>query len=532
MTVKTISVWFLTAGAVCAEWSDIKPGDFRPLTRLPWESDSATLDSVINDIFLETNVDIRYAVLSEYLHRIPVGNFAKAFDLSLAREGVESPDNLVALILFNWAMRDPEAAWAKTQTLFKTVGIEEGWLAFDGWERQPEIFAVDLPFLRQSAFRLSRDTLLALPAGLQESALPPSERVRLMKAFLEAWFEVFDTWPGGGKPGGRFQEGHDDFGASEWGRHPIIEAFHRDPSPLISSNTGGHRGARAADEIQWRCWLAKKPDEYEKVFQSIAGTTWRAERWPLSDSLPETQATISIELLLVWRQADKPAMIQWAQRNDHAEHLQAVTTARCILMREVGPELRDQWIRELLAGDNVGENMRELAAWHPRLALESAVLVDEDSALQDLVDGIGYGPWDGYPWNTSHSGFKYLFEHEFQHASDHIQRRLLEELDATCFMEQWGSLDIPSAAKFGARLLPRLPARKLSDLTAFFEGNDDLADDGGVLDRTFCALTIWAITRPEDMRAWIEKDCPPEFKESLRVFWGKVSSSAQESLRK
>jgi hypothetical protein len=40
-------------------------------------------------------------------------------------------------------------------------------------------------------------------------------------------------------------------------------------------------------------------------------------------------------------------------------------------------------------------------------------------------------------------------------------------------------------------------------LIQFFTGKDVYPAEDGVIDRTFCALRVWAVVRPEEMRMWI-----------------------------
>ena len=48
-----------------AQRNALKPSDFEPLTSLPWKGPGTTLESVLDAIFREPNLAIRYPVLAE-----------------------------------------------------------------------------------------------------------------------------------------------------------------------------------------------------------------------------------------------------------------------------------------------------------------------------------------------------------------------------------------------------------------------------------------------------------------------------------
>ena len=64
LLVPLFAVW---TGDAIAQRNQLRPGDFEPLTELPWESPGATPERVLDRIFREPNPTIRYPVLAEYL---------------------------------------------------------------------------------------------------------------------------------------------------------------------------------------------------------------------------------------------------------------------------------------------------------------------------------------------------------------------------------------------------------------------------------------------------------------------------------
>lgn len=123
--MKPAALLFLSAifipGNALGQSPVVKPVDFQPLTELPWLDKSRSLLQVIERIFLEPNRDIRYLVLGQFFRQMPISDLPAAFEAAIRIESTPTPDNLVELLLFIWAKRDPAAAWARTQSLFDSV---------------------------------------------------------------------------------------------------------------------------------------------------------------------------------------------------------------------------------------------------------------------------------------------------------------------------------------------------------------------------------------------------------------------------
>jgi hypothetical protein len=499
----------LLPSVLCAERLAWKPSDFEPLTELPWEEEDESPSAVVERIFRETNEDIRYLVLGEYLRRVPLENMGQVFDLAVRFEGTNTPNALIELMLFIWAKRDPLSAWAKCQELFNRVGIEEGWLGYDSWNQRPPIVALDIQAIRKSQFWLRRETLSAFPAGVDASSLPSKDRVELLQAFVALWFKHFDSWPR--------KEGPINYlGSHENEAHNLIQVLEIAPYHLQEWNRGsGWRVDRASDEMRWRRWLAHKPQDAEQVIRSIESKQWPAVNHG-PHPLPNMPASISIELLLVWRKADPEGLTAWAKRvnlND-GKHAMAALEARCLLMSEVDADTRRQWMTEFVATEDAADRLHHLAAWHPHIALDWAdkVKTEIEWLLPDIVDGCVYGPWS-YPQNTSHFGIGYINDHGVGRLSRHMQAG---QWGMTTFMEQWGDIDIGEAARFGFKVLLDSNYAPREDLAKFFMGDDSFGNDGEIIDRTFCSMRVWAMVQPDEMSQWIEEKCPADMQESLR----------------
>jgi len=82
-------------------------------------------------------------------------------------------------------------------------------------------------------------------------------------------------------------------------------------------------------------------------------------------------------------------------------------------------------------------------------------------------------------------------------------------------LEVWGDIDIGETARYGVNFLLRTDYAPRARLIRFFSGHDEYPDEGGMIDRTFCALRTWAIVDPKNMKAWIATLNDPEIAKAL-----------------
>ena len=66
-----------------------------------------------------------------------------------------------------------------------------------------------------------------------------------------------------------------------------------------------------------------------------------------------------------------------------------------------------------------------------------------------------------------------------------------------------GDIDIGEAARYGLNFLLRTDYAPRENLIKLFSGDDDFSSDSDMIDRTFCALRVWAVVKPKEMKAWI-----------------------------
>jgi hypothetical protein len=81
-------------------------------------------------------------------------------------------------------------------------------------------------------------------------------------------------------------------------------------------------------------------------------------------------------------------------------------------------------------------------------------------------------------------------------------------------MEQWGDIDAGEAAAFGVGWLLRTRFCTKEELIKQWSGKAN-SWDGTMSDRTFCCLRTWAVTRPNEMRNWIQKQSDAEIRNAL-----------------
>ena len=488
------------AGAF-AERNKLKPADFEPLTELPWKKPGATLDGVLDAIFREPNVSIRYPVLAEYLRTIPVGELGKAFDICTRLEGTQVPKQLVEFFLEIWAERDAQACWKKTRSLFHVVGIED-WLEYDSWKERPRITVRDLEAIRASPYWLASSALISFPLGVAHSSAPESEKVRIMKEFAAAWFDNFGTWPG-------YERERDREGYASYSSH-MIEMF-RSQADAHTFSSGSDSDDCNSFEIGLRRWMLAKPDEALKIIKKARETKWPPER----GRTEPRSAGPSTELFTIWAKADLPAMIRWAESLDiHKDDLGE--KVKGFLMSRVDADTRQRWLADAKSADEKDDHASALietwAKWDPKAALDFAATAKDPRMIEDAVGGACWRTWDAD--NMRHCGLGAVQDFKFFDLLKKVRDEVAGEL-SQMVMEGWGEIDIGETARFGLDFMLRGNYVPRAGLIAFFSGKEVYPDEGGMIDRTFCALRVWAVVKPDEMKAWIATLKDAEMRKAL-----------------
>ena len=486
---------FSSAVAAIAGRNNLKPSDFEPLTSLPWEKPNATTEMVLDAIFREPNINIRYPLLADYLRIVPIEDLGKAFDLCIGLEGAQTPNQLVAFFLPIWAKRDPKACWKQTRELFRLVGFEDGWLIYDGWKKRPRITVQDLNAIQKSSFWLEQSALMSFPLGIEESSLPKKERVRIMKEFADRWFVAFGTWPG---------RGYSPRGASTWypdRTNRWINIFERPQDQLRGLTKSSVSDDETAFELALRRWLQAEPVAAPEIIKTAQETKWP----PLAGQTQERSVGPSLELFMIWAKADLPAMVRWAEPLDIRKD-EFARTAKGFLMSRVDAETSERWLADAKSTnpeeDFTSPLLADWAKWDAKPAFAAAVATKNAETIVEVADAAVSGPWGPGPWNTWCLGAGAIKDFDIAKLSEDLRNGIRGDW-AQCVMEAWGEIDVGAAARHGFEFMLATDYAPRDRLTRFFSGHDEYPDEGGMIDRTFCALRVWAVVRPKEMKAWI-----------------------------
>jgi len=356
----------LLVGSILAENKAWRPIDFEQLTSLPWKGADEPMENVLETIFREPNIEIRYPVLAAYLRTLPVAQLSRAFDLCIVLEGTQSPDELVAFFLKIWAQRDPRKCWERTRSLFGLV-FEDDWLSYDSWKERPRIVVQNMAAVRASRYRLVPSALQSFPLGADRATLGKSERVRILKEFTDKWFRAFGTWPGYSQPSDpRYKDPERD--------GELNSAFSMGVDQLRSPTAGSANNSVILFEIGLRRWLRTEPAAALQVIQRAQETKWPPRFLGQLESRPAGPST---ELFVIWATADLPAMIRWADSLEPQQGNSLATRAKGFLMSRIDAATRQRWLAGAKAADPDEEGsswlMLHWAAWDPKAALDEAV---------------------------------------------------------------------------------------------------------------------------------------------------------------
>ncbi|HEY1083282.1 MAG TPA: hypothetical protein VGE29_13525 [Prosthecobacter sp.] len=479
----------------------LSPLDFQPLVSLPWKHhEDVSLEKVLERIFLESNPAIRHAVLSSYLHRIPVEDFPRAFDLCITLQGTQWPDELVALILPIWAERDPQAAWKHSQTLFSFVAFD--WLSLDKWSN-PKIEVSDLDALRKSPFWLTRG-LETFPQGIKKSRLARADKIVILSDFASRYLATFGSLPE--------VRSYESPVYTSSDTEELIRAFE---APYQGSKEEAieavSRGYKGTLEVILRRWLARAPKEAADI---IAFS--QTAEWPDGKTDPDGN-TISQEWLLQWAKTDLPGMASWVEPLD--PRLNTLSTrARALLLGFADAATRQRLLEQAKANSSVtddvlAELIHEAAPWNPQLAIDFAVSTANAEAVLTIVENAVYG-FQSRSWNTCHFGLGIVNDFDIRGLPRFLLTLTSQSWGIT-IMEQWGDIDVAEAARYGFRFLSEAGICPRENLIKLFSGDDQYSSDSDMIDRTFCALRTWAVLQPDAMKAWIAQQESADMREAL-----------------
>jgi hypothetical protein len=479
---------------------EIKPLDFKPLTSLPWlEQGHVTVEEVLKRLFLETNPNIRYPLLVEYFKILPIEQLSEAFELSLALEGVQQPEDLVSLLLPEWALRDPKNAWDRTQKMLRLKGPD--WLGLDRWDN-PKINIVDRIALAASPFWLG-DGLETFPEGIDRSDLPLSERRAILSEFATRYLEFNGHWPHP-RPL-RWWSGLSI--SSE-----LIKVFAENGLDFRTrAEVHAERGEPEKFEIVLRRWLVRTPADAPLIMKVARNVRWGRH----ASGVVPLGSGLSDEWLLLWSTLDRKGLELWGESLEPDANNTGIRI-KGLLLGLVAEETRQAWLTQARSKgvDESGEFhelVTEWAKWDPKNALAAAVAAGN----AHLIEKTLFEAADGWPvQNACHHGIGAIQEFNFTSLPRELRDSVILE-GGVIIMEQWGAIDVGEAARYGLRCLLATGYPPREDLIKLFAGDDAYSSDSDMIDRTFCALRAWAVVRPEEMKAWIAKQDGEDMRKAL-----------------
>jgi hypothetical protein len=478
---------------------EIKPLDFKPLTSLPWlEQGQVTVEEVLKKVFLETNADIRYPLLVEYFKILPVEQLSEAFELSLALEGAQQPEDLVSLLLPEWAQRDPTTAWDRTQKMLRLKG--PNWLDLDRWGR-PKIEIVDRAALAASPFWLEYG-LETFPEGIDRSNLPLTERRAILTEFAARYIEINGHWPHP-RPLRRWS------GVSA--SSELIKVFAEDDLDFRTrAEIHAERGEPEKFEIVLRRWLVRTPADAPLIMKVARNVRWGRHA---SGVVPIGNG-LSDEWLLLWSTLDRKGSELWGESLEPDADKTGIRI-KGLLLGLVAEETRQAWLAQARSkgveeGGEFHELVTEWARWDPTNALAAAVAAGN----ADLIEKTLFAAADGWAVkNACHHGLGVIQEFNFTRLRRELRDSVI--LENLIVIEQLGAIDVGEAARYGLRSLLATGYPPREDLVKLFAGDDAYSSDSDMIDRTFCALRAWAVVRPEEMKAWIAKQDREDMRKAL-----------------
>jgi hypothetical protein len=487
-----------------AQRLDWKLEDFKPLTEMPWSGEmKEPMAQVLSVIFHEPEFTVRMLLLDEYLRAIPDSQIGRALDICLELEGSQSPDDLVDYFISIWAKRDPGACWMRVKELVKVVGLNDGWLNYDGWESRSRITVQNWEAIKTSRFYLNPQALSGFDVAVEHSDVPQAVRMKYLQEFSELWKSSFGEMPSLGK--------------NEYAPNPTVPLSQLfSGSPQSGYGYIFHGGNPGIAELAARRYIKAFPSEGPEIIKRLSSEK-KPERDPSYPSPPDRPSRALFEL---WAEADLAGMVRWVDdqvksRIKDVTDKNLAAVAQGILLSRVGAGKREQWLTEARETDTLHDLLPAWALSDPRAALEEVLKTKDIEVIARVVYGVAYGPQGGHPYNSCHPGLGIIRDFDFFALPKDTYDAIVGD-GAYIIMEQWGEVDAAEAARFGIQHIFRLHPSERQEILSFFRGeNDNYADEGDVLDRTFCALRVWAVTKPDEMKAWIATLKEEDLRKSL-----------------
>jgi hypothetical protein len=210
-------------------------------------------------------------------------------------------------------------------------------------------------------------------------------------------------------------------------------------------------------------------------------------------------------------------MVRWAEPLDIRKD-EFARIAKGFLMSRVDAETRERWLADAKSTqpeeDFTSHLLSDWAAWEAKPALDAAVARNDAQAFCDAAAGAALGPWRPGPWNTWCLGVGAIEDFDIAKLSAEMRHGIMGDW-AQLVMEFWGEIDVAEAARHGLEFMLATDYAPRDGLIKFFSGHDVYPDEGGMIDRTFCTLRVWAVVKPKEMKAWIDTIKDAEMRKAL-----------------
>jgi hypothetical protein len=258
-----------------------------------------------------------------------------------------------------------------------------------------------------------------------------------------------------------------------------------------------------------RRWLQAEPAAAPEIIKTMEGLKRQYEK--------ENYIFPSQGFLVLWSKLDEHGMIRWANAGD-MNNDGVVWDARAFLMSRVDAATRSRWLAQARTPkeDTTPDFIEQWGAWDPDRAISTVLLSATSHFGWDMVvrgaNGAAYG--GGYfTEGDCHWGLEALKNIDFSKLTEDMRGSLNDQWDV--MMEQWGDIDIGEAARYGIDFFNKTHYPRREAMMRYFSGENVDGEDTGMVERTMCALRVWAVVRPKEMKDWIATVKDPKLEKAL-----------------
>lgn len=467
---------------------------FQVLSSLPWLEPGGTRKEILARIYREPEWLVRREVLREYLRTVlPVAEFPSAFSEIMVLDQADFPDVVAAVVMYEWAKRDPAAAARHCEGLFDLV-IEAKNSSFERWKYAIEVG--DLERLRASSYWfLSRDALHACWLGLDQA---PKE---VRETFKASYLQRFKA----GQADGRLTE----LGERWLRRYPWnvptstpefenVEAYREYYLEMMRTPSG-----EIPQKIRWPQeawddlvfprvlvrWMSGDPSRAGQIIEHVLDA-YDPKQVYRSDWDPELLAqAIPTEFFVEWVKLDPAGFTAWAKDRQIGWRAEAVYRAA------QKSEGRSQYRHE--------DDARKLwATLDPDSALPTLRQWREVPLIHETLSDLARSGPAGNYWRAQIDRFD-------------SKASLIDDSISSDVVSTWITIDFRGMLQRYSLPHCRQSTVSREYMASILTNRKPLPNNDGV-ESALSALRLWATVRPEEMRAWIETGgFEPKLREAL-----------------